>query len=220
MVETAPSDSALPGDPVVVARLRARDETMFAALIDAWSPGMLRAARAHVADDHTAHDVVQEAWLGVLRGIDRFEARSSLRTWVYRILINKARTRGVRDARAVPVGDLGLVGGDREPTVDPARFRGADDPYPGHWRSSPPAWPSPEDGAVAAETRREVAAALAGLPARQRVVVTLRDVTGHSGDEVCALLSISAANQRVLLHRGRAALRAALERHWAGEAMS
>ncbi|BCJ46081.1 RNA polymerase sigma24 factor [Actinoplanes ianthinogenes] len=204
----------LPGDPVVVARLRARDETMFAALIDAWSPGMLRAARAFVADDHTAHDVVQEAWLGVLRGIDRFEARSSLRTWVYRILVNKAKTRGVRDARLVPTGD------DRDPTVDPARFRGSDDPYPGHWRSSPPAWPSPEEGAVAAETRRELAAALAGLPARQRVVVTLRDVTGHSSDEVCDLLSISAANQRVLLHRGRAALRAALERRWAEEAMS
>ncbi|MBB4742206.1 RNA polymerase sigma-70 factor (ECF subfamily) [Actinoplanes octamycinicus] len=220
MVETAPSDSALPGDVVIVARLRARDETMFAELIDAWSPGMLRAARAYVADEHSAHDVVQETWLGVLRGVDRFEARSSLRTWVYRILINKARTRGVRDARTVPVGDLGTTGDDHGPTVDPARFRGAGDPYPGHWHSSPPAWPSPEDGAVAAETRRELAAALAGLPARQRVVVTLRDVTGHSGDEVCELLSISAANQRVLLHRGRAALRAALERRWAEEARS
>jgi len=198
----------LPGDPVVVARLRARDETMFAALIDAWSPGMLRAARAYVADDHTAHDVVQEAWLGVLRGIDRFEGRSSLRTWVYRILVNRARTRGARDARVVPTGD------DHGPTVDPARFRGAGDPYPGHWRSSPAAWPSPEDDAVAAETRRELAAALARLPDRQRVVVTLRDVAGHSGDEVCDLLSISAANQRVLLHRGRAA------DHWVKEAMS
>jgi len=131
-------------------------------------------------------------------------------------LINKARTRGVRDARTVP----GLVvagDGDRGPTVDPARFRGGDDPYPGHWRGLPPAWPSPEDGAVAAETRRQLAAALAGLPARQRVVVTLRDVAGHSSDEVCEMLSISAANQRVLLHRGRAALRAVLERHWIKE---
>jgi len=204
----------LPDDPVIVARLRARDETILAVLIDTWSPGMLRAARAYVADDHTAQDVVQEAWLGVLRGIDRFEARSSLRAWVYRIMINKAKTRGVRDARVVPTGD------DHGPTVDPARFRGADDPYPGHWRSAPAAWPSPEDDAVAAETRRELAAALAGLPTRQRVVVTLRDVTGHSSDEVCEMLSISAANQRVLLHRGRAALRAALERRWAKEATS
>jgi RNA polymerase sigma-70 factor (ECF subfamily) len=220
VVETAPSDDVLPADPVVVARLRARDETMFTVLIDAWSPGMLRAARAYVADDHTAHDVVQEAWLGVLRGIDRFEARSSLRTWAYRILVNRAKTRGVRDARAIPTAGLVPAGEDQGPTVDPARFRGPGDPYPGHWRSSPPAWPSPEDDAVAAETRRELAAALAGLPARQRVVVTLRDVAGHSGQEVCDLLSISAANQRVLLHRGRAALRAALERHWVGEEVS
>jgi len=217
MVDSAPTGGALPADAVVVARLRARDEAMFAALIDAWSPGMLRAARAYVADDHTAQDIVQEAWLGVLRGIDGFQQRSSLRTWVYRILVNKAKTRGVRDARTVP--GLGVVDDeDRGPTVDPARFRGPDDPYPGHWRSSPPAWPSPEDGAVAAETRRQLAAALASLPARQRVVVTMRDVAGHSSDEVCDLLSISAANQRVLLHRGRAALRATLEHHWIKEA--
>lgn len=202
-------------DAVVVARLRARDEAMFAALIDAWSPGMLRAARAYVTDDHAAQDVVQEAWLGVLRGIDAFQERCSVRTWVYRILVNKAKTRGVRDARTIP----GL-GEEDGPTVDPARFRGAHDPYPGHWRSSPAAWPAPEDGVVAAETRRRLAAALAGLPARQRVVVTLRDVAGHSSDEVCELLAISAANQRVLLHRGRAALRAALEQHWIKEATS
>ncbi len=210
-------DAVLPADAVVVARLRARDETMFAALIDAWSPGMVRAARAFVADDHTAQDVVQEAWLGVLRGIDGFQERSSLRTWVYRIVVNKAKTRGVRDARTVPASSLGL---DDGPTVDPARFRGADDPYPGHWRSFPPAWPSPEDDAVAGETRRQLAAALAGLPDRQRVVVTLRDVSGHSSEEVCEMLSISAANQRVLLHRGRAALRATLEQHWIKEAMA
>jgi RNA polymerase sigma-70 factor (ECF subfamily) len=216
MVDTAPADGALPADAVVVARLRTRDEAMFAALVDTWSPGMLRAARAYVADDHAAQDVVQEAWLGVLRGIAGFEGRASLRTWVYRILVNKAKTRGVRDARIVP--GLGADGEDHGPTVDPARFRDAGDPYPGHWRSSPPAWPSPEDDAVAAETRRQLAAALAGLPARQRVVVTLRDVAGHSSDEVCDMLSISAVNQRVLLHRGRAALRAALEQHWIREA--
>ena len=210
--------TALPADAVVVARLRARDETMFATLIDAWSPGLLRAARAYVADEHTAQDVVQETWLGVLRGVEGFQQRSTLRTWVYRILVNKAKTRGMRDARTVP--GLGLVDDEHHGrTVDPAHFRGADDPYPGHWRSSPLAWPSPEDGAVAADTRRQLAAALAGLPARQRVVVTLRDVTAHSSEEVCELLSISAANQRVLLHRGRAALRAALEQHWLKEAM-
>jgi RNA polymerase sigma-70 factor (ECF subfamily) len=218
MADTALTDGALPADAVVVARLRARDETMFAVLIDVWSPGMLRAARAYVADDHTAQDVVQEAWLGVLRGIDRFQERSSLRTWVYKILVNKAKTRGVRDARTVAAGSLTAEDPDEGPTVDPARFRGAHDPYPGHWRSSPAAWPSPEDGAVAAETRRHLAAALGGLPARQRIVVTLRDIAGHGSEEVCDLLSISAANQRVLLHRGRAALRAALEQHWTTEA--
>jgi RNA polymerase sigma-70 factor (ECF subfamily) len=201
----------LPADAVIVARLRARDESMFAALIDAWSPGMLRAARAYVADHHTAQDVVQEVWLGVLRGIDGFGQRSTLRTWVYRILINRAKTRGVRDARTIPVSDLASAGEDHTPAVDRARFQGAGDPYPGHWRAVPPPWPSPEDVAVATETRRHLAAALAELPHRQRIVVTLRDVDGYTSDEVCDLLSISAANQRVLLHRGRAALRNTLE---------
>lgn len=208
------ADGALPADAVIVARLRDRDEPMFAALVDAWSPGMLRTARAYVADEHAAQDVVQEAWLGVVRGIGGFQARSSLRTWVYRILINRAKTRGVGDARTVPVGSLTLTSEDFGPTVEPARFRGPGDPYPGHWRSHPPAWPSPEDDAVANETRRLLLAALAGLPPRQRIVVTLRDADGYTSDEVCRLLSISATNQRVLLHRGRAALRGSLEAHW------
>src|SRR5690348_10581403 len=145
------SNAALPVDAVIVARLRERDEAMFAMLLDAWSPGLLRAARAYVRDDHAAQDVVQETWLGVIRGIGAFEARSSLRTWVYRILVNRARTRGQRDARTVPVDDLA-------PTVDPARFRGPDERYPGGWRTFPELWPSPEDAAVAAETRRHLAA--------------------------------------------------------------
>ena len=209
------ADEVLPADAVIVARLRQRDEAMFAALIDAWSPGMLRAARTFVADEHAAQDVVQETWLGVLRGIAAFEGRSSVRTWVYRILLNRARTRGVRDARTVPAGTLAPEDGG--PTVDPRRFRGPEDPYPGHWRSHPPAWPSPEDRVVAGETRRRLAVALAGLPARQRIVVTLRDVEGYGSDEVCELLELSAANQRVLLHRGRAALRAALETYLTAE---
>jgi RNA polymerase sigma-70 factor, ECF subfamily len=214
-VDDPPADGALPADAVMVARLRHRDEAMFALLVDRWSPGMLRAARGYVADEHTAQDVVQEAWLGVLRGLGGFQERSSLRTWVYRILINCAKSRGVRDARVVPASSLAPTEEDFGPTVDPARFRGPDDPYPGHWRSHPPAWPSPEDDAIAAENRRLLAAALAGLPARQRIVVTLRDVEGYTSDEVCELLSISATNQRVLLHRGRAALRTTLETHWA-----
>jgi RNA polymerase sigma-70 factor (ECF subfamily) len=205
---------ALPEDTVVVARLRGRDEAMFAQLIDLWSPGMLRAARAFVSDEHAAQDVVQEAWLGVVRGVDGFEGRSSLRTWTYRILINCAKKRGVRDARTIPVGELASE--DHGPTVDPARFRGRGDPYPGHWRAHPPAWPSPEDDAVASETRHHLAAALAGLPARQRIVVTLRDVNGYTSDEVCDLLTISQANQRVLLHRARTAVRAGLATYLEG----
>ncbi|WP_426513709.1 RNA polymerase sigma factor [Dactylosporangium sp. McL0621] len=204
------ADAALPADAVIVARLRGRDEAMFAALIDAWSPGLLRAAQAFVADEHAAQDVVQETWLGVLRGVAAFEGRSSLRTWVYRILLNRARTRGGRDARTIPLSSLA-------PTVAPSRFRDADDPYPGHWRRHPPAWPSSEDRVLAAEVRRELGQALAGLPPRQRIVVTLRDVEGYSSDEVCELLQLSSANQRVLLHRGRAALRAALETYLTGE---
>jgi RNA polymerase sigma-70 factor (ECF subfamily) len=210
-VDAAPADRALPGDAVIVARLRDRDEAMFALLIDAWSAGLLRAARAYVADEHAAQDVVQETWLGVLRGIDGFAARSSLRTWIYRILINTAKTRGARDTRAIPLSSLAPTHEDHGPTVAPSRFRGPDDPYPGGWRSHPAAWPTPEGAALAQETRRHLASALAGLPARQRVVVTLRDVQGYSSDEVCAILDITPANQRVLLHRARATLRITLE---------
>jgi RNA polymerase sigma-70 factor (ECF subfamily) len=211
-VERAPAGTAtVPPDDVVVSRLRAGDERMFAALVDAWSPGMLRAARAFVIDRHAAEDVVQEAWLGVLRGIGSFQARSSLRTWVYRILVNIAKTRGARDARTVPMSSLAPVDDDHGPTVDPARFRGPDDRWPGGWRSFPPQWPSPEQAVVAAEMRRHLAAAMAALPARQRVVVSLRDVQGYSSEEVCAMLDISPGNLRVLLHRARASLRGTLE---------
>jgi RNA polymerase sigma-70 factor, ECF subfamily len=198
----------LPDDAVIVAGLRARDESVFTALVDAWSPGMLRAARAFVADDHSAQDVVQETWMGVLRGADGFRGDSSVRTWAYRILINRAKTRGVRDARTVPAG---LPGVETGPTVSPDRFRAPGEEWAGHWRDLPAAWPTPEDGVLTGETRDRLAAALARLPDRQRAVVTLRDVDGYGSDEVCALLDISAANQRVLLHRGRAALRAAVE---------
>jgi RNA polymerase sigma-70 factor (ECF subfamily) len=209
----------LPDDAVIVRRLRARDEAMFAALLDAWSPGMLRIARTYVADEHAAQDVVQDAWLGVLRGIDRFEGRSALRTWAYRILVNRAISRASRDARVIPA--LGITPAptaeDYGPTVDPTRFRGGDDPYPGHWRSHPDRWPTPESELLAQETRRYLAAALEQLPARQRVVVVLRDVEGYSSEQVCEILQVSAANQRVLLHRGRAALRTALEERFAKE---
>lgn len=190
----------------MVSALRSRDEEAFRLLVEAWTPVMTRVARAHVSTDASAEEVVQETWLGVLRGIDDFEGRSSLRTWTFRILTNIAKTRGVREVRAVPMSSLA-----HEPTVDPDRFRGPDEQYPGHWRTSPVDWPSPEEQVVSADTGRRVAEIIAGLPDRQQVVISLRDVHGFSSAEVCHLLGLTAANQRVLLHRARAAVRAGLE---------
>lgn len=196
----------LPPEADLVAALRAGDESTFAALIDVWSPGLLRTAQAFVSDAHTAEDVVQETWLAVLRSLDKFEGRATLRTWTYQILINIAKTRGRRDARLVPTENLTGYG----TTVDRSRFRGADDPYPGHWRTAPDPWPSPEASALNTETQRTLNAALNRLPGRQRAVITLRDVEGYGSDEVCRILDITPENQRVLLHRARAAVRAAL----------
>jgi RNA polymerase sigma-70 factor (ECF subfamily) len=204
LVPAYPSAQRLP-DADIVARLRAGDETTFASLIEAWTPGMLRTARSFVADAYAAEDVVQEAWLAVIAGLDRFEGRSSLRTWAYQIMINIARARGRRDARTVPAGGLSEEG----PAVEGGLFHNGG-PYAGHWRTSPAPWREPEDSAVDAETRAQIEAALDRLPARQRAVIVLRDVEGHSSDEVCRILHLSAENQRVLLHRARNAVRSAL----------
>jgi RNA polymerase sigma-70 factor, ECF subfamily len=195
-----------PADDEIVARIQAGDEVIFARLLRTWSPGMLRAARAYVASRESAEDTVQDAWLAVLRGIDRFEGRSSLHTWVYRILVNTAKTRGVRESRM-----------DGGPTVDPARFRGPDDRFPGHWKEFPPPWPSVEGEIEAREMRRHIDAAVDELPARQRAVITLRDIDGYSSEEVCAILGISLGNQRVLLHRARAGVRARLEVYFSAQ---
>ena len=208
-----PALGMLPPDAELVARLRAGDQAAFAALLDSWSPGMLRAARAYVASDEAAEDVVQETWLAIIRGVDRFEGRSSLRTWAYRILVNLARRQGVKDSRTVAWPSLDLE--DFGPTVDPGRFQGPGDPQPGHWRRFPMAWPSAETEVVSAEVRHVIEAALADLPHRQRVVITLRDVDGYGSGEVCSILEISAVNQRVLLHRARAAVRGRLEEYYA-----
>lgn len=193
-------------DALLVAALRSRDEEAFRRLVESWTPAMRRVARAHVSTDASADEVVQDAWLGVLRGIDGFEGRSSLRTWTFRILTNLAKTRGVREKRAVPLSSLGP-----EPTVDPDRFRGPGDRYPGGWKVFPITWPSPEEAAVAADTSDEVRTLVSALPERQRLVLVLRDVHGFSSEEVCALLELTPANQRVLLHRARAFVRAGLE---------
>jgi RNA polymerase sigma-70 factor (ECF subfamily) len=204
---------SFPSDQVVVARLRAGDEAAFALVLNAWSSGMLRLARSFVSTTDSAAEVVQETWLAVLQGIGRFEGRSSLRTWVYRILVNTAKRRGAREGRTVPWSSL--TAEDEGPTVDPTRFRGPGDPFAGHWREFPAPWPSPEQETLADEVRSQVAGALAELPDRQRVVITLRDVEGYGSDEVCSILDITAANQRVLLHRARAFVRSRLEEYFA-----
>jgi RNA polymerase sigma factor (sigma-70 family) len=191
----------LPPDEVVVTALRAGDEEMFAALLDTWSRGMLRVARSYVSTDQSAEEVVQDTWLAVIDGIDGFEQRSSIKTWVYRILVNTAKKRGVRESRTLPWSTFGA---DGEPYEPGPRALG---PLPGGWSDPGGVWPTPEGEALAAEVRTLIADALARLPPRQRVVITLRDVEGCTSDEVCEILEISAANQRVLLHRARTAVR-------------
>lgn len=204
----------LPPDDVLVAGLRAGDEATFARLLDTWSRSMVRLARSFVSTADSAEDVVQDTWLAVIQGIHRFEGRSSLKTWVYRILVNTAKNRGVREKRTVLLSD------EQGPTVDPARFQDADGEYPGHWREFPQAWPGPESAVLTGEIQRVIGEALAALPPRQRSVVSLRDIDGHTSAEVCAMLEISAENQRVLLHRARAAVRARLEVYFASRPLT
>ena len=204
-------------DSDLVAALRAGDETAFAAIVNDWSRPMLTLARGFVSSGASAEEVVQDTWLAVLKGLDHFEGRSSLRTWVFRILVNTAKTRGVREHRTVPWSSL--AGEDAGPSLDPALFQSAGEAFPGHWRAAPAAWPAEvavEGSVLAGELRREVRTVLDTLPERQRIVLTLRDVLGHSSDEVCTMLEISQANQRVLLHRARTAVRAGLAAYLEG----
>ena len=196
----------------MVDALRRGDEAAFTDLVNRYSASLLRLAQDFVRTRAVAEEVVQETWLAVLSGIDGFEGRASLKTWVYRILVNKAKTRGVREARTVPFSSL--APDDDERAVPEERFRGADDQWPGHWATPPrPVETVPEEHLLAREARRRISEALETLPDVQRVVVTLRDVAGWDSDEVCDALGLSEGNQRVLLHRGRARLRATLERY-------
>jgi RNA polymerase sigma-70 factor (ECF subfamily) len=202
-------------DADLVVRLRGGDEAAFARLVEQWSPVMLHVARRYVSTRQAAEDVVQDTWLGVITGLPRFEGRSSLRSWTFSILLNQARTRSTRDARVVASAALTSVDHDAH-TVDPARFQGADGAYPGHWTSTgaPRAWEAPEAGALTNEISELLVRALDALPERQRLIVQLRDIQGVSAVEACSAMSLSQQNQRVLLHRGRAALRAALEDYY------
>ena len=204
----APSDEA-----DLVARLRNGDESAFERLVEEYYGTMLAVARTYVKTRAVAEEVVQEAWIGVLKGLDRFEGRSSLKTWVMRIVVNIAMTRGAREARSVPFATLVPEG--EEPAVEPERFRGAEDAFPGHWRAYPGDWNAlPEERLMGRETLEVMARAIETLPAAQRTVITLRDIQGCDAEEVCEALDVTDANQRVLLHRARSRVRAALEDHF------
>jgi len=196
----------------LLGALRRGDEQAFITLVHTHGASMLQLARVYVRDRAVAEEVVQEAWLGVLRGLERFEGRSSLRTWLLRIVANLARTRAVREARSIPFS--ALAGAELEaegPSVPPERFRGPQDRWAGHWATPPEPWNRPEHELLSAETRAQIVVAIDALPEKQRQVITLRDVEGCSAAEVCNVLELSETNQRVLLHRARTKVRQALD---------
>jgi RNA polymerase sigma-70 factor (ECF subfamily) len=184
-------------------------------LVERYHTSLLRLARLYV-DGNAAEDVVQETWIGVLRGLESFEGRASFKTWLFRILANRARTRAARGSRIVPLSSLTRREAEScEPAVDPSRFRQADDPYPGGWLLPPAPDELPEQRLLAEELSKHVRDALTQLPPSQGEVVRLRDVEGLTSEEVCELLRLSEGNQRVLLHRGRSKIRGILEGYMA-----
>jgi RNA polymerase sigma-70 factor, ECF subfamily len=199
-------------DRRLVAGLKAGDEEAIATLVDLHSDALLRLAMAYVPSRAVAEEMVQETWIAVMRGIDGFEGRSSLKTWIFRILTNTALRGGSRERRSVPFAALAAQEDTGAPSVDPERFLPADhELFPGHWVLMPARWPTPEEGLLSGETRAVIVAAIHDLPKAQRTVLALRDIEGWSAEEVCEALEISAGNQRILLHRARTRVRAALE---------
>jgi RNA polymerase sigma-70 factor, ECF subfamily len=199
-------------DARLVDGLRAGDEAAFAAVMREYGGAMLRVAQMYVSSRSVAEEVVQEAWLGVLKGIGRFEGRSSLKTWLFRIVANTAKTRGIREARSIPFSALGEA--DDEPAVDPDRFLGDGERFPGHWGAPPRRW-APEGELLSQETFEVIEREIERLPPAQRAVITMRDVQGLTSDEVRNALELTETNQRVLLHRARSKVRAALEDYMA-----
>src|SRR5438445_7727898 len=208
---------AISGDEAgLIEAMRAGDEATFAALVDRYQAGMIRLAMVYVKNRAVAEEVAQEAWLGVLRGVHRFEARSSFKTWLFGILINSARRRARRESRSTPFSALGDPADDPSgPAVAPERFRPPDDPqWPGHWapNMAPRSWgDDPEQRLLASETQLQLRGAIGALPPSQREVMVLRDVEGWSAVEVCTRLRLTETNQRVLLHRARSKVRQSLE---------
>ena len=203
-------------DVKLVDALRAGDEQAFADAIARYGSLMLRVARLYVSSRAVAEEVVQEAWLGVIAGIDRFEGRSSFKTWLFRILTNTAKTRAEREGRSVPFS--ALVPAELElgePSVDPDRFLPEGERWSSYWASTPRRFDElPESRLLSAETMLVARGAIEVLPEAQRAVITMRDVAGFTSEEVCRLLEISEGNQRVLLHRARSKVRRALETHF------
>jgi RNA polymerase sigma-70 factor (ECF subfamily) len=215
-VQHQSSTDAASREAELVARLRAGDERAFESLVESYHGTMIAVARTYVKTRDVAEEVVQEAWLGVLKGLDRFEGRSSLKTWIMRILVNTAMTRGGREARSVPFSSLAPAD-EEEPAVELERFHTPGEAFAGHWNAYPRDWSSlPEEGVLGREILDVVRRAIEQLPASQRPVITMRDIAGCSAEEVCEALEVSAGNQRVLLHRARSRVRAALERHLDG----
>ncbi len=208
-----------PDENRTLALLRAGDEAAFLELVDRYAPAMQKIARAYVRDDATAEDVVQEAWMGVLRGLPTFEGRSSLRGWIFTIVVNRAKTRGVREARSVPFSALAHDEVQRDdPSVGPDRFAGPGEEWPRHWRDGPVPWTDrPEEKLLSRELRARIDAAIDALPAAQRSVIVLRDIAGQPTQDVCNALDLSETNVRVLLHRARAKLRRALDPYLTGD---
>jgi RNA polymerase sigma-70 factor (ECF subfamily) len=204
------------GDVHTLAALRAGDQEAFMRLVDAYGAQMLRLARTYVADAQAAEEVVQETWLAVCTGLGRFEGRSSLKTWIFQILVNRARTRGLHESRSVPFSSLSDDGDDH--AVAPDRFHDAGSDRPGQWVSHPQRFEDlPDRQLESDEAVARVRGVIRSLVPMQRAVITLRDVDGWDADEVCAVLGVTAANQRVLLHRARTRVRRALEAMFEGE---
>jgi RNA polymerase sigma-70 factor (ECF subfamily) len=202
-------------DATLVDRLRRRDEAAFATLVNRYHAHLVRLATSYVPSEAVAEEVAQEAWIGVLRGVDSFAGRSSFRTWLFRILVNQAKRRGERESRTIPFAALAREDGDDdEPEVAADLFHPAGHRWAGHWAILPQDWrEAPEERLLSDEMRGVVRRAIDALPRTQRLVITMRDVDGLAPEEICSILSISDTNQRVLLHRARSKVRGQLERY-------
>jgi RNA polymerase sigma-70 factor (ECF subfamily) len=216
---TASGETGRQDDAELVEALKRGDEDAFAGLVDELTGPLTRLALAHVPSRAVADEVVQDTWVAVINGIDRFEGRSALRTWIFQILLNIARTRGVREKRTLPFASLRRRAeeGKDEPAVDADRFQGRREDYPGHWARPPVDWGDPAEKLASDAARDVMLRAIRDLPPRQREVLALRDIQGYSAEEARNALGVSETNQRVLLHRARSKVRAALERHFEEE---